>query len=72
MRRLRKGQKCEWPGCDKDAEYIAAGRDTTYHVPPRPQVIGVYCEEHATLVANEDYPEYEVMCPNCGCNFGVN
>lgn len=64
MRRLRKGQKCEYKGCDRDAEYIAYSRYL--------RQVGVYCDWHTTRVTDEDSPEYEVDCPNCGCNFGVN
>ena len=65
MRVLRKGQKCEYEDCNEPAEFPAKGR--TEH----PNV-GVYCTVHSMMVADEDWPEYMVDCPNCGCGFGVN
>jgi hypothetical protein len=63
---------CRFEGCDKPATHVACGRVTsgggeTGHPEP-----ACYCEEHAEVVANEDYPEYAEGCPNCGCYFGVN
>lgn len=64
MRILRKGQKCENKDCNQDATCLAYSR---YQ-----KKVGVYCTWHANLVVDEDYPEYDVECPNCGCGFGVN
>ena len=73
MRMLRKGQKCEWRGCEEDAVVLACGRkdywDSGEYRHPK---VGVYCMDHSLTVEKEGYPEYTVECPNCGCGFGVN
>ena len=53
---------CHYDGCEKEGKHVTADQKKT----------GFYCEEHAILVAKENYPEYIVLCPNCGCRFGVN
>lgn len=30
------------------------------------------CERHADVVVDEDCPEYQDSCENCGCRQGVN
>lgn len=65
-----KNKKCEYEGCDKEAEVIACGRHGLFyqgHIG-----IGVYCLVHGRIVADEGGPEYIEYCPNCGCMFGVN
>jgi hypothetical protein len=62
--------KCQYEGCNKNAKCIASGRsdyDGGGH-----QEVGVYCIDHARIVADERNPEYIDDCPNCGCMFGVN
>jgi hypothetical protein len=61
--------KCQYEGCDLDAEFIAAGRP---HRAESGHPVGVYCATHADKVADEGHPEYNDECPNCGCHFGVN
>ncbi len=56
--------ECRFPGCKKDAIFLAAG---ILNNQPK-----FYCEEHAVAIADEGNPEYIVDCPNCGCKFGVN
>ena len=55
--------KCQFEDCDRPAEVIASGRI---------HGLGCYCEPHATVVLDEENPEYTAGCPNCGCQFGVN
>ena len=51
--------KCEYEGCDKDATRLAQGREDYLDEgdPAHPGVHG-YCEEHASKVADEGFPEY--------------
>lgn len=60
--------KCQYKKCDQDATTIACGRV----VDDFGSELGAYCELHAEIVADQDNPEYNVGCPNCGCRFGVN
>ena len=30
------------------------------------------CDHHAELALGSRRAEYDVICPNCGCEFGVN
>lgn len=55
--------KCQFKNCEKEANCLACGR---YHSP------ACYCEEHASIIIDEQAPEYIEHCPNCGCRFGVN
>ena len=60
-----KGRTCQFDGCERDATTIAAGREPVIHV-------GVFCDTHAEVVADEGSPEYTYYCANCGCLQGVN
>lgn len=64
---------CQYKGCDKPATKIASGR-RDYENKPQENAydIGCFCEDHADIVADAGYPEYHTICPNCGCQFGVN
>ncbi len=62
--------KCQYEDCDMDATYMAKGRSD--HSGGGHPTINVYCYTHATIVADEQNPEYIDNCPNCGCMFGVN
>lgn len=64
MKRLRKGQKCQYKDCEEVALWLAYSRHE--------KKVGAYCDFHYYQVLDEDYPEYGVDCPNCGCGFGVN
>ena len=55
-------RKCEWEDCDEPATEIAVGEK---------HKLGCYCEKHADIVSDERRPEYNVSCPNCGCQFGI-
>lgn len=56
---------CQWPDCTAEATSIAFARRTE----KKPKL---YCDKHAAIAADEGGPEYEVNCPNCDCQFGVN
>jgi len=57
---------CQYADCDgRPATAMAAGIPTFTDV-------GFYCEAHAKMAANNNFPEYIEACPNCGCWFGVN
>jgi hypothetical protein len=62
--------KCQWPGCDRPAEFIVSGR-SQYAEEPHPET-GCFCAIHAAVVEDEGNPEYTNVCPNCGCRHGVN
>lgn len=62
---------CQFEGCSQTATAIASGRRDYQDRPAEGcHDIGCYCEMHAKVVAMEDDPEYEDVCPNCGCRFG--
>jgi hypothetical protein len=60
---------CQYEDCDKPATCIAQGRSYSWS---KGHDLGLYCEHHADIVSDENSPEYQVDCPNCGCLFGVN
>lgn len=67
------GKKCSYEGCDQPATDVAEGRNRSYTASPDGHPgVAAYCDAHARLVAEEGSPEYEVVCPNCSCRFGVN
>lgn len=66
---------CEFEECKAKATHLAVGRfyavgDDNVNL-GHPE-LGLYCEQHAHEIAEENYPEYVKSCPNCGCVFGVN
>lgn len=64
------GAKCTYKNCELPATGIAAGREELDKGSGHPNP-ALYCDSHADVVANEDWPEYVTDCPNCGCWFGV-
>lgn len=58
-------QICSFKDCKELGTTIAVGHSG--HFP-----LGIYCDKHAQIVANDTLPEYTVNCPCCGCKFGVN
>ena len=60
--------KCQYEGCEQLAVTIAQGRSGYEKGLP----LGLYCEAHARIVADQGSPEYIGSCPNCGCQFGIN
>jgi hypothetical protein len=64
MKQLKKGTKCEWKGCRKNAIVLAWDNVD--------KVLLLCCEDHAYEAADRGHPEYVVNCPNCNCKFGVN
>jgi hypothetical protein len=51
--------KCEYQECETTAEDIVYNRKL--------EKVGYYCEKHAAVVLEIEYPEYEERCPNCKC-----
>ena len=62
---------CQYKGCRKKAVEIASGRETYIENDPGHPTPALYCEDHAAIVSDEQFPEYIVECPNCQCKFGV-
>ncbi len=56
--------KCIIDGCKNEGKTLAFGREMGR--------LGYVCEEHADELSDEGCPEYNVSCPCCGCEFGVN
>lgn len=71
MIRIMMPTTCEYDGCGKPATRIASGRKADQPNPAYHDV-GLFCEDHGKMVAQEDSPEYLTTCPNCSCVFGVN
>lgn len=75
-REIKAGDKCEWQGrqrygkrlehgeCDQAAEMIAYDRQRG--------IVGLFCQNHANMIIEQDSPEYTNYCQNCGCLEGVN
>lgn len=63
--------KCQYPDCEQDATTIAAGRESWRGSEPELPV-GVYCDVHAEVAAEQGSPEYTHTCVNCGCRQGIN
>ena len=64
MRKLRKGVKCEYEDCTRDATEIVYSRNLK-------RVI-LCCDAHSYVIIKEGGPEYLDYCQNCGCRQGVN
>ncbi len=64
VRKLEEGDKCECEGCKEEAVYMVYSRNLGKVV--------FCCDPHADIVVDEQYPEYNDVCSNCGCMQGVN
>ena len=65
--------QCQYLDCTKPATQIASGRRDYQDKPTEGAYdVGLFCEDHAWRVASHNCPEYTTVCPNCGCEFGVN
>ena len=63
-RKKRNKGKCKIEGCRKLATHTAYDSKN--------KLIVDCCESHADAIAENEWPEYVVSCPDCGCKFGVN
>lgn len=65
-------QSCSYEDCEEPPVGLACGRNRWSGSGPEHPGVAWYCEHHSNMVADEAHPEYDVYCPACGCNFGVN
>jgi hypothetical protein len=66
---------CRYDGCNNPATTIASGQreyDRDRPLEPRQYPTGFYCDYHTAIVTDFHNPEYQTVCPNCLCHFGVN
>lgn len=64
---------CAYEDCAALGTTLACGRNHDYDFAgPGHPTPALYCDYHASVVADEGHPEYTDTCPNCGCRFGVN
>uniref|UniRef100_A0A6M3JNA3 Uncharacterized protein n=1 Tax=viral metagenome TaxID=1070528 RepID=A0A6M3JNA3_9ZZZZ len=56
--------ECIYEGCNRESTTLAYSRNLGKVVK--------CCETHAEKIAEEGYPEYIEVCPNCGCWMPVN
>lgn len=64
VRKITKGDRCEFKGCRRMAGRMAYSKSK--------EVVMKLCKPHAKMVLEHHSPEYVMSCQNCGCHIPVN
>ena len=69
-KRVKPGDKCQYPGCENEATTLVYGNpDSNAYI----HDIFLCCAEHEAVNSFLSWePEYIEICPNCGCQMGIN